>query len=319
MSDIKFSLGLKIVLAFVICLFLISWIIYLQEGRGRARVKGEVLTEEGEPIPNAKVVLRSKRDPSTITKITDENGRWAAIGIVGGNWDIDITATGFYPKAITTEISEARRNKPIIIHLKKSEEDVLTAEEAEKIKALLAKGNEYFSQGKYEAALKEFEKIFNQHPEIDRIHLYIGNCYKEMEDMDQAVAAYEKFQQKNPDSFEANLSLADAYILKGEREKALEFLEKLDINSINDPAMCYNFGESFFSLGQPDNAIKFFSRAINLDADFSDAYYKLGLAYLNKGDIENARINLEKFIQLAPDSPDAEIAKEFLKSIKQPS
>lgn len=317
MSNIKFSLVLKVVLALFMCLILMGYLMYRQEGAGRGRLKGKVVTEAGEPIPNAKVILRSPKYKSTITKTTDKDGNWAVMGIQGGHWDIDITANGFYPKAISTTVSEVLRNKPIIINLKESEKDVFTAEEAEKMKKLIAKGNEYFAQKEYEAALKEFEKILLEHPELERIHLYIGNCYKEMEDMDKAIAAFEKYWQKNPDSSEANLSMADVYILKGESEKALDFLEKLDINLITDPAMSYNFGEAYFSLGQPDNAIKFFSCALSLNPEFSEAYYKLGLAYLNKGDIENARLNLEKFIEMAPDSPDAEIAKQFLKSIEE--
>jgi len=185
------------------------------------------------------------------------------------------------------------------------------------MKKILAKGNDYYSQKDYAAALKEFEKALSEHPELDKVNLYIGNCYKALDEMDKAIAAYEEFWKNNQDSFDVNLSLADAHRLKGDHEKALPFPQKLDINQITDPAMCYNFGESYFSIGQTDEAIIFFARAIELNAEFADAYFKLGLAYLNKGDVEKAKLNLAKFIEIAPDSPNAEIAKEFLNNIEQ--
>jgi tetratricopeptide (TPR) repeat protein len=313
----RFLFAYKIVFIFIACIFLLGSAIPSQEGAGRGRVTGEVLNEKGEPIPDAKVILKSKKFQTTITKTADKNGKWAVVGIQGGPWDIDISAPGYYPKMIATEVSEILRNKPIVIKLEESEETVLSAEEAKEMKKLLTKGSDLFSQKDYEAALQEYQKILTEHPELDRGNLYIGNCYKEMEDMDKAIAAYEIFWEKNKDSFEANLSLADAYVLKSDYEKALPFLEKLEINKITDPAMCYNFGESYFSLGQTDKAIKFFLRALEINAEFADAYYKLGLAYLNKGDVEKSKINLEKFIEMSPDSPNAEIAKEFLKNIEQ--
>jgi len=194
---------------------------------------------------------------------------------------------------------------------------VLSPEEAKEMKKILAKGNDYYSQKDYAAALKEFEKALSEHPELDKVNLYIGNCYKALDEMDKAIAAYEEFWKNNQDSFDVNLSLADAHRLKGDHEKALPFPQKLDINQITDPAMCYNFGESYFSIGQTDEAIIFFARAIELNAEFADAYFKLGLAYLNKGDVEKAKLNLAKFIEIAPDSPNAEIAKEFLNNIEQ--
>jgi hypothetical protein len=45
--------------------------------------------------------------------------------------------------------------------------------------------------------------------------------------------------------------------------------------------------------------------------------FLLGMAEYNIGQIENAKINLARYLELAPDGPDAALAKEMLKYAAQ--
>ena len=46
--------------------------------------------------------------------------------------------------------------------------------------------------------------------------------------------------------------------------------------------------------------------------DEARAHFVLGMASFNLGDAENARTHLTRFVELAPDDPDAAIAHELL-------
>ena len=72
-----------------------------------------------------------------------------------------------------------------------------------------------------------------------------------------------------------------------------------------------------FKNGQIDMAIDYFNKCLSLDQNYVDGYYQLGLVYLNKGNLEEAKQNLEKVIEIAPESGMAESAKKMLESIKK--
>jgi len=72
----------------------------------------------------------------------------------------------------------------------------------------------------------------------------------------------------------------------------------------------------FFKSNQIDMASDYLKKCINLDPGYVDGYYQLALVYLNKGLMEEAKNNLQKIIELAPDSEKAGSARKLLESIK---
>ena len=54
-----------------------------------------------------------------------------------------------------------------------------------------------------------------------------------------------------------------------------------------------------------------------MDPNFAAAYYQLGLAFLRKGDNQGAIENFEKFLGLAPDSPQSTQVKTILETLKK--
>jgi tetratricopeptide (TPR) repeat protein len=66
---------------------------------------------------------------------------------------------------------------------------------------------------------------------------------------------------------------------------------------------------------QPAAAIEYFNKAVALDANRYESYYYPGLARVSQGKAKLAKADLEKVIELAPDSAEPKEAKEYLKSI----
>jgi hypothetical protein len=48
---------------------------------------------------------------------TDKKGRWAILGLVGGSWDVDVSAPGFQPRKVSINVSEINRNQPVNLSL----------------------------------------------------------------------------------------------------------------------------------------------------------------------------------------------------------
>ena len=55
-----------------------------------------------------------------------------------------------------------------------------------------------------------------------------------------------------------------------------------------------------------------FGKVLEVDPTNAQAHYLLGLVYLGEGDKAKTRDNLERFLELAPDDPDADAARDIL-------
>lgn len=293
----------------MLVLMLSSGLVFSQDWRGKGRITGVVLAEDGNPIPNVKVIFEHSRYGAKFERSTDKNGKWVAANIRGGAWNIDFIAKGYEPKQISTTVSEVIRAKPIEIRLKKTEKRIVS----KKVSELLVKGNELYNQRKYQEALEEYQNILKEHPELRLINKNIGNCYYELGDYDSAIKYYERVLEKEPGSEEILINLGNIYLEKGELEKGLSYFKKIDEEAITNPITFYNIGTSFFNKGEIDKSIEYYNRAITLDPDFSDVYYQLGLCYLNITEKEKAKENLNKFLELAPDSDKETTVREILK------
>jgi tetratricopeptide (TPR) repeat protein len=62
-----------------------------------------------------------------------------------------------------------------------------------------------------------------------------------------------------------------------------------------------------------------FGKALTIDPNYAQAYYYLGVINAGQGAMAEARKNIEHFLQLAPNDPEANSAREMLKYLKKPS
>ncbi|UCC39776.1 MAG: tetratricopeptide repeat protein [Candidatus Aminicenantes bacterium] len=302
----------KLILLSALLLILFSSLVFSQDWRGRGRISGFVLTEDGKPIPNVKVVFEFARYGAKFERFTDKKGKWVAANVRGGQWNIDFYAEGYEPKQISTSVSEVLRSKPIEIRLKRTEKSIVS----EKVSELLVKGNELFNQKNYQEAIEEYQNILKENPEIYIINKNVGNSYYEMGDYDSAIKYYKKVLEKEPGSKEILIALGNTYLEKGDLEKGLSYFKQIDEEAITNPLTFYNFGTSFFNKGEINKAIEYYNKAITLDPNLTDAYYQLGLCYLNTNEKEKAKENFNKFLELAPDSDKAAAVREMLKHLR---
>jgi tetratricopeptide (TPR) repeat protein len=212
-------------LCFLSALIVFSTLIFAQEWRGKGRLRGTVLTEDGQPLPGVKVILMHVQYGAEIEFVTDEKGKWVAANIRGGAWNIDFRADGYEPRQISTTVSEVLRAKPIEISLKRTEKSIVT----DKITALLASGNALYEQKNYQEAIQEYLNILKQNPELYMIHQNIGNAYYELDDYESAIEHYDLVLNKEPDSTEVLISLGNMYLEKGEIGKGLGYFDQIDM------------------------------------------------------------------------------------------
>jgi len=303
----KFSLIILLVVFLAVSLVAVSAV------TGKGKMKGIVLDEKTkQPLEGVTVKLYSVKAQSEYlpSPKTDTEGRWRALYLRGGAWNLDFEKTGYETKKISFKVDEApgAKSPEIEIFLTKIEGIALT----EDIISVLEKGNLLFSEKKYTEALPIYEDILKKNPDVFIIYKNIGNCYFAMEKYDQAIEYYLKLFEKQPKSAETMTLIGNSYVNAKNMEKAMEWYGKIPFEEIKDIDTLYNIGANLINNNKNDLALGYFKRAVELDPEFADGYYQLGMTHTALNQIPEALEALKKFMELAPDSPNFGTAKAIV-------
>ncbi len=269
-----------------------------------AIASGTVESEDGKPIKGAKVILIFSEDGTKYELTTDKKGRWRKANMRSGAWTIGFIAEGYEPQNFNVTFSAIKKNPPIDVKLIPIP------------KSPLIKGDALYQQKKYDEALKEYQRILAENPDLYQVYDKIGLCYYRLNDLENATEAFKLMLEKEPQSQDTLINLSAIYFEKGDLEEGMKYFKHLDEKRLQDPSIFYNIGILLFKNRQTDMAIDYLEKCIAVDPRYVNGYYQLALVYLNKGDLEEAKKNLKKVIKLVPESEKAALAKKMLENIK---
>lgn len=305
-----------------------------EDWRGNNRLAGSVVDKtSGKPVAGAKLKLRIQKGEKGGPDVTsDGNGRWAILGISYGSWNIDVEAPGYELRQIgPVQLAEGQRLPPIKIELDPQAAPAPVAEAVaepahEEVKIggvavskdvadAVEAGNRFITEQKYKEAVAEFEKAYPTLSSNISLKLALARAYYGAGDLKKAIVLLDEAYKANPETQVAML-LANMLIEDGQTDRGKEVIEKLPAGSITDPTIYINMGIAAMNKKKPGVAVEYFTKAIGMNDKGHEGYYYRGLASLQMGKTKQAKPDLEKVLQLAPDSAEAKDAKEYLKSIK---
>jgi Tfp pilus assembly protein PilF len=295
-----------------------------QGGRGKGRIQGVVLDEEGNPIASAKVHMELQaRETAERVETTNNKGEWAMIDLGSGTWLVTVSMEGYIPTVSQVFVSQLEKNPKVVLRLKKPEisKDAVITDEASL--AYIEQATQLFNNKEYDQSLMILEQFLAQNPKAYQVQLLIGDCYREKGDIDKASEVYSKaVEDAKADEKMGNqvlpkalAALGDIYLRKNDLANAQDyFKQSVDANP-EDENLAYNVGEIFFSNQKLDEAIQYFTKATEIRPDWATPYYKLGLVSLNKADYEKAKEYFQKFLTLEPEGEMAAQTKNILETL----
>ena len=297
-----------------------------QGGRGKGRIQGVVLDEEGNPIDMATVLLELQaRETAERTETTNKKGEWAMIDLGSGNWRVTISKEGYVPTVTSIFVSQLQKNPKVVLRLKKPQisKDAVITDEASL--AYIEQATQLFNEKEYDQALVILENFLEQNPKAYQVQLLMGDCYREKGEIDKAIEVYSKavedakMDEKMGSQVipKAMAALGDAYLRKNDLEKAQQYFKQSVDASPEDETLAYNVGEIFFSNQQLEGAMEYFTKAAEIKPDWATPYYKLGLVSLNKADYEKAKEYFQKFLTLEPEGEMAAQTKNILETLEK--
>jgi type IV pilus biogenesis/stability protein PilW len=172
---------------------------------------------------------------------------------------------------------------------------------------LMRQGSVLLQQGRYDDALKSFEKAAQLQPENATTHNMVGLCYLKLEQYDKALAAFNQALDLVPSFSDARNNRGATYLAMKQYHLAeVDFLAVL-----GDPTyphrwdVYYNLGMTYLDRGQLGAAIENFRRAANASAPVFEAFLRLSEIAQRQGKTDSAIDTLEQAHIRFPDQPEA--------------
>ena len=305
-----------------------SGLLHGQDWRGRGRVDGIVTNDKGEPVEGATVKLSWGRSGGGgPEQKTDKKGKWAAGGIAGGPWNVDVEAPGYKAKKIQVSLSEAGRNETVQLQLEPAPQQAAAAPPAapqfevggKKISpetnAAIEAGNAAVVAKNWAVARENYVKALGELPDNASLLNRVAYSYLGEGNKDEALRYAKMAAEKAPQDPGPWQLIAEIEIAKGNADEGLAALSKIPPERIVDSTLYLNAGIALFNKKRLPEAEAAFDKAIAIKPDAS-AYYYRGLARLQEKKNAEAKADFEKSLELAPNGPDAKDIQDLLKTIK---
>jgi tetratricopeptide (TPR) repeat protein len=285
-----------------------------QDWKGLGRLEGRVVDADGKAVPDVTVKFALPSRGGGTSARTDKKGRWAIGGIAAGRWNIDIDAPGFAARHLSIDLpNEGARLAPVEVKLDRA----APQGPAPAVLEAVNKGDEAYKAGRYAEARAEYEKVLAMRPDLaNTLHLQIARCYSQEGRYDKEMEHLEVLLAADPTDQALRLLMAQEALKGGIIGRGLELLKGVDESAVKDPNVYFNVAALLLNQQKTEEAIGYLSRAIALDPAYVDGYFQRGLAYVGLGRTAEAKADLQKVIELAPGSAQADTARKGLAQIK---
>ncbi len=305
---------------FLAVAFLSAAALSAQDWRGKGRAEGHVKDADGQPIADAKVELTRDSGAGPTTK-TDKKGYWAVMGLIGGKWNVDISAPGYETRKTVMGVQEAGRTPALDIQLQKAAPAPAAAQADGKdvraeVTAAVEQGNRLIGEKKYAEARAEYEKALAVLPDSAPLWKGVAQTYHAEGNSAREEESLRKVVQLDPADIDAQILLADNLVNQGKTAEGKAILDGMAPGAVRDPAVYTNLAIVFMNKSKPDEARAYMTRAIDLDPSLADSYYYRGLASVQAKKNAEAKADFTKYLELAPNGPQAKEVKEMLQALK---
>jgi tetratricopeptide (TPR) repeat protein len=206
--------------------------------------------------------------------------------------------------------------------------------------------------GDYDTAIADLVAANQIDPNRDLIWFKLGDYYRmsalkqtdtaeKQKRLDSAIESYQKAVEirkatppdpKDPTTAAKNLAayynnLADAYAKDRKVDDAAKTYELAAAADPSSAASAYfNEGAVLTNAGRPDDANAAFDKCLAADPNRVEAYYQKGVNLLGKATLQGNKTvpapgtveALQKYLELAPNGPNAQSAKDLLASLGSP-
>lgn len=171
----------------------------------------------------------------------------------------------------------------------------------------------------FEEAVRLFEKAAAMEPQNLEYRYYIAVAYVRLKKNREALEIFESLITEAPKLFfKAYFDIAAIYSSEKKYERALETLQKAEKIKPDSGRVFLDMGYAHKDSGNYSRAIECFSRAKELDPQLNQiSIYMTGATYLEEEQFDQAAQMFKKSVELDPETPLAESARQTIPRVEE--
>jgi tetratricopeptide (TPR) repeat protein len=173
--------------------------------------------------------------------------------------------------------------------------------------------------GDHAGAFAKFQEAFNLDSNLHESLLGLATSGLKIGRNAEAAAAAEIILKADPKNEKAIRVRYNACLALGDKARLIESLVGL---AVVEPLIARDgllrLAFEAYDANDMESAKERFGKALAVDPDYPQAHYYLGVIFGSQGATEEARNHLQRFLQLAPNDPEASDAREMLKYLSKP-
>ena len=177
----------------------------------------------------------------------------------------------------------------------------------------------YAKKADYNTATKYFHEALKWNPYFGMIYYNLGQIVSQKGIYGVSIEYFEK-AGKYMDHPDLPGRLAYLYLKKGLVDKAIVKLKQAISYQKNEKSMVplyTDLGNNYMRVERYKPAEIAFKNALKIDPKYVNAHYGLAGAYLRQNKLDEAQEELQKVVELAPDSEEANYARDTIQKITQ--
>jgi len=263
--------------------------------------------------------------------MTDENGNFTFRGLSSGDYTLVIDKEkDFQPFSQVVTIIQPRGMPPqtynISIRLEIKERTdtkpgVLNVEFANVPKQALLHYDSALEQSKkneHTAAIEELKLAIKEYPSFTQAFNELGVQYLKLNQLENADEAFRGALKIDPTAFPSLINRGIVNVMMKRYGEAVPILRKA-LNKNHQSAVGHYFlGQALANLGLFDDAEKELLAALEFGKEeMKEAHRMLAIIYASRGAKKQAADELEAYLKLVPDTPDAEQLKEKIRQLRE--
>lgn len=179
-------------------------------------VRGVIRDSGGEGVPGARIIAESLETSQTRTTTTNNSGRFAFIGLAGGDWLFVVQADGFREEQGYSAVRRSGEPARVEFNLEPDPFNpvapavgLLAGVKSVDILARLRGAERLFDGGDYDGAIEAYQELLELAPAMTSVNLSIGHAWRAKREPERALAAYRSALAADPANREA-LAAIDA-------------------------------------------------------------------------------------------------------------
>ncbi len=293
--------------------------------QGKGKMSGKVVNPAGKGLEGVKVKLVNLAAKAGPELLTNKNGEWKTDNLASGMWYTEFYKDGFDPQRFQVEVGGKAKTQDILTKMTTEGTDPNLA-----VWLGVEEGKQLNAAQKYSESRALYLKLLATYPKVTGLHKLIAVTYHAEKNFAKAADELQAYVTAEPNDADAKLYYGKELIAADRIAEAWQVYSSIDPAQIKEFIDLEDPGFDLLRAKKPIEALKYFDLVVTRYPQEPTGFYYRGFAgwhsmlTITKVDDPErlaykakAKADIEKFLEMAPNSKEAAVAKQILAELSK--